>query len=98
VLAKVREELEEVEHEIQTGQPAAAREEVGDLLFAVVNLARHLDGDAEQLLQDASRKFTRSFAGVEKEVTRSGRDWPQWTLEELDDLWNRVKAAANADS
>lgn len=95
VLEKIREELGEVEAELRDDQLSLAQEEVGDLLFAVVNLARHLGGDAEQLLQDTNRKFTTRFTAVEDEVTRSGRDWEEWSLEELDAVWSNVKKSVN---
>src|SRR4029079_3959604 len=65
VLAKIREEIDEVSDEIAAGNKAAAAEEVGDLMFAVVNLARHLDADAEGALRGANDKFERRFGAVE---------------------------------
>jgi len=91
VITKIHEELDEVLHEVNQNDMALAREEIGDLLFAVVNLARHLGGNAEQLLQDTNRKFCDRFLHIEKEVRDSDREWEQWTLEELDEIWNRAK-------
>lgn len=95
VLAKVREELAEVEQEIARG--GAGREalaaELGDLLFAVANLARHLDVDPEAALARGNRKFRRRFAGVETLCHRRGLELTALDLEKLDALWDEVKAA-----
>lgn len=98
VLEKIREEISEVEEELASSDRDATGEEIGDLLFAVVNLARHLDQDAEQLLQDATRKFSTRFREVERTVQRSGRAWPEWSLEELEEIWVRIKLAGVVDS
>lgn len=96
VLAKVEEELAEVKQELeQGGDVARIHEELGDLLFAVVNLSRHLGGNSEQILLDATRKFSQRFQGVEENVAKSGRSWPEWTLEELDTIWNSLKSLQN---
>lgn len=92
VLAKVEEEIGEVKEALADENLESAREEVGDLLFAVVNLARHLNGDAEQLLQDASRKFSDRFGAVEHEVAHSKKEWSEWTASDLDAVWNRIKS------
>jgi MazG family protein len=91
ILAKIHEELAEVECEIQQGNDAGVYEEIGDLLFSVVNLARHTGDNAEQMLLDAVGKFSRRFREVESAVNASDRDWPDWSLEELDSAWNRAK-------
>lgn len=94
VRAKVAEELDELDRETandQTGQSAEAKarleEELGDVLFAVANLARHLDVDPERALAAANRKFRRRFAAMEAEL-EPGSDYP---LEELERLWERAK-------
>jgi MazG family protein len=94
-LAKVREELAEVLAEIDGARPAASPElaaEIGDLLFALVNLTRHLKLDAEQLLTAANDKFARRFLAVESRVQADGRVLKNLSLEELDAVWNEVKA------
>lgn len=97
VLDKVREELAELEQALASQLPgdstsrAAVREELGDLLFSVANLARHLDLDPEATLAQANRKFRRRFQSVEKEVERTGREVSDAELAELDRLWNEVK-------
>jgi tetrapyrrole methylase family protein/MazG family protein len=91
VLAKVREELAEVEADLEAGLPL--EKELGDLLFAVVNLARKAGVDAEVALSGATRKFERRFRGVETLARQRALDMAGSSLEELDRLWDEVKAA-----
>ena len=93
VLAKIREECDEIETEIATGQRGKAAAEVGDLLFAVVNLARHLDTDPEGTLRAANEKFTRRFASIERALAAQGKRPQDSTLAEMDALWDAAKAA-----
>jgi ATP diphosphatase len=93
VLAKIREEADEIEADLAQGRRAAAATEVGDLLFAVVNLARHLDADPEATLRAANEKFVRRFASVEAALAARGRTPAQSTLAEMDELWDQAKAA-----
>ena len=74
VLAKIREEADEIEAEIEAGDTARAGAEVGDLLFAVVNLARHMDADPEGVLRGTNAKFERRFASIEKRARRPRQD------------------------
>ena len=90
--AKVEEEVREIREVAGSGDTAAQHEELGDLLFAVVNLARKLGLDAEQALVDATTKFQRRFEVVEDKLTARGRTPQQSTLEEMDALWNEAKA------
>jgi nucleoside triphosphate diphosphatase len=96
VLAKIREEADEIEAELARGDRAAAGGEVGDLLFAVVNLARHLDVDPEATLRATNQKFERRFAAIERALADRGKTPQQATLAEMDDLWNEAKAAERA--
>jgi nucleoside triphosphate diphosphatase len=96
VLAKIREETEEVANALARGDQAAAGQEVGDLLFAAVNLARHLDQDAEGLLRSTNRKFERRFGAVESALARQGRSPTQASLQEMDALWDAAKEAERA--
>jgi ATP diphosphatase len=96
VLAKIREEADEIERELAVGARATAAAEVGDLLFAVVNLARHLDADPEAMLRATNRKFERRFAAVEQALANRGKTAQAATLQEMEDLWNEVKAAERA--
>ena len=92
-LAKVREEVDEVIETAEAGDAAAAHHEIGDLLFAVVNLARKLDVDAEVALRDASGRFTRRFEFIEDRLAEGGRRPKDSNLEEMDALWDAAKAA-----
>jgi nucleoside triphosphate diphosphatase len=103
VLAKIREEADEIEAEIAgpdgsgaESRHAAVQEEVGDLLFAVVNLARHLDVDPETALRGTNDKFTRRFAAIEAALEARGKAPQDSTLAEMDALWNDAKAAEKA--
>ena len=72
VLAKIREEADEIERELAAGDRATAAAEVGDLLFALVNLARHLDADPEAVLRATNSKFERRFAAIERALADRG--------------------------
>ena len=93
VLAKIREEADEIEADIKAGKRTAAAAEVGDLLFAVVNLARHLDADPEDVLRATNHKFQRRFASIESALSSRGKTPAQSTLAEMDALWDEAKAA-----
>jgi ATP diphosphatase len=93
VLAKIREEADEIEAELAAGNRSAAAAEVGDLLFAVVNMARHLAADPEAALRATNRKFERRFAAIERALAERGKTPHEATLAEMDDLWNEAKAA-----
>jgi ATP diphosphatase len=93
VIAKIREELAEVEHELQGGNRAALEGEVGDLLFAVTNLARHLDVDAEKALRGTNAQFERRFRSIESALAAEGRTPAEATLDEMEALWGKAKAS-----
>jgi nucleoside triphosphate diphosphatase len=93
VLTKIREEADEIEADIRSGKREAAAAEVGDLLFAVTNLARHLDADPEATLRATNQKFERRFASIERALAARGKTPAQSTLEEMDALWDEAKAA-----
>ncbi|SUI76694.1 nucleoside triphosphate pyrophosphohydrolase [Shewanella morhuae] len=94
VVAKIHEEIDEVLHEVNQPEQdqAKVQSEMGDLLFAVVNLARHLKVDPEQALRQANLKFERRFRGVEQLASDSGKSMQEHTLVELDTYWDQVKA------
>ncbi len=106
VWKKIREEILELEEELNSPSSergggweasptmrvvSSKEEEFGDLLFSLVNLARHEGLDAEAALREATRKFDRRFRGVETEAEATGRPMQEFTLEELDAMWDRVK-------
>jgi len=91
VLDKVREELDEVLQAMADGDAQALEDEVGDLLFAAVNLARHLKQDPENVLRRANRKFERRFRFIEQALRDSGRPIEDCNLDELDALWGEAK-------
>jgi ATP diphosphatase len=93
VLAKIREEADEIEAEIRAGKRKEAAAEVGDLLFAVVNLARHLDADPEGVLRATNHKFERRFGSIERALAARGKTPAESTLAEMDALWDEAKAA-----
>jgi ATP diphosphatase len=96
VLAKIREEADEIEAELDRGDKAATAAEIGDLLFAVVNLARHLDADPEDVLRKTNLKFERRFAAIEGALITRGKMPRDASLAEMDALWNEAKAAEKA--
>jgi len=91
-ILKVNEELVELERETGAGRREGIADEIGDLLFAIVNLARKLDIDPRAALEQANAKFTRRFEAVERLAERRGIDMRRATLAELDRLWDKVKA------
>ncbi|HEV8401029.1 MAG TPA: nucleoside triphosphate pyrophosphohydrolase [Gemmatimonadales bacterium] len=92
-MAKVKEEVTEVERETGAGSRDKLEEEIGDLLFAVVNLARKLSVEPRRALERANAKFTRRFEAVETLAAERGLEMGRASLEELDKLWNEVKAS-----
>ncbi|NOT34897.1 MAG: nucleoside triphosphate pyrophosphohydrolase [Candidatus Eisenbacteria bacterium] len=95
-LAKVREEIAEIEAEVGGDTTPALAREVGDLLFSVVNLARKLKVDPERELRAASHRFRDRFHHIEQRLAEGGRTPSQATLEEMDALWEEAKRALAA--
>ncbi|WP_296207667.1 nucleoside triphosphate pyrophosphohydrolase [Gilliamella sp.] len=93
VLDKVKEEIDEVEQELEQNKqdPQKIEEELGDLLFATVNLARHLKVKSELCLQQANKKFTRRFQQVESILKQKNLSLIDATLEQMEDAWQSVK-------
>jgi MazG family protein len=91
VVAKVDEELAETKEALASGDNAAIADEIGDLLFAAVNLARKSGLDAESALQKATNKFVGRFNRVEDELRRRGKKLGDADLPELDEIWNALK-------
>ncbi|OHV11833.1 nucleoside triphosphate pyrophosphohydrolase [Kushneria phosphatilytica] len=90
-LAKVREELGELQAEIESGGQQRCQEELGDLLFAVSNLARHLDIDPEQALRGTNRRFEQRFRHVEDHFRTAGQSLTSASLEEMESCWQNAK-------
>jgi len=93
-MAKVEEELQEAKQAIASRDPAAIEEEMGDVLFAVVNLARKNHLDAETVLTAATEKFIARFHAMERELAKQGKKLGESNLAAMDEIWNRVKAAS----
>jgi MazG family protein len=91
VVAKVEEELGELKHAIASQDREAIEDEIGDLMFAVVNLARKCKLDAESTLQSATDKFVARFNRLEDELQVEGKRLGDVDLAELDAIWNRIK-------
>jgi len=90
-LKKIREEADEIEAELDSADRSELARETGDLLFAVVNLARHVDADPEIALRGANAKFERRFAYIEGALAAKGRSLADASLAEMDALWNEAK-------
>lgn len=92
VLDKIEEEIAELKHEITNGgTPDRIQDEIGDLLFALVNLARHLDADPEAALRHGNAKFERRFHAIETRFAAEGRELTEASLEEMEAAWQAVK-------
>jgi ATP diphosphatase len=91
VLAKIREEADEIEQALDTGSKEQIADETGDLLFAVVNLARHAGADPEHALRGANAKFERRFAHIERQLANRNRPIEDATLDEMEALWVEAK-------
>ena len=96
VCSKVDEELKELEAAIHQGDPKGVEEEIGDLLFTVAQLARHLDVEPEGALRAATRKFTQRVEHMEGELAREGLSWDD--VDQLDERWNAAKLATQTAS
>ena len=91
VWGKLDEEINEVREALADGNPDAVEDELGDLLFTVVNLARHCGIDSEQALQRATNKFDTRFRRVEELAAKQATPMQSQSLEQLDALWDRAK-------
>ncbi len=92
VIAKIREELDEVEAAIETGSQQEKAEEVGDLLFTIANLARHFHLDPEGAIRSANAKFVKRFRYIEENIAeRTGKSIKQASLDEMEALWQEAK-------
>ncbi len=91
-LAKVHEETAEIEEALAKGNVVHAQEELGDLLFALVNVSRFLELHPNKALRSATEKFTDRFTKVQSIIEDQGKTMTQCSLAELDAVWDRVKA------
>jgi ATP diphosphatase len=91
VLSKIREETDEIEAALDAGDNSHVVDEVGDLLFVAVNLARHMKADPESALRKTNAKFVQRFAYIERALNERGKTLDQSSLEEMDALWNEAK-------
>jgi MazG family protein len=91
VWEKVKEETEELQEAIQSGDQAKMEEEFGDLMFSMVNFARFLEIDAENALEITNKKFIYRFTSMEEKAKSKGKDLQNMTLEEMDSIWNEIK-------
>jgi ATP diphosphatase len=92
VIDKIEEEAREVREALDSGNASDIREEIGDLMFALVNLARHAEVEPEAVLQEANDKFQRRFRQVELALAAQGRSPAEATLDEMERLWVAAKA------
>lgn len=91
VLAKLKEEIFELESEMDSGNTDRVREEIGDVLFSLVNLSRHLDIEPEQALRKTNQKFKKRFEYIEEKLAESGKSLKNSSLEEMDRIWEEAK-------
>jgi XTP/dITP diphosphohydrolase len=91
VYEKIMEELQELQVAVKENDASAMEEELGDLLFSVVNYARFLKVDADSALERTNLKFINRFQLLEKEVRSEGKNLQEMSLEEMDELWNAIK-------
>lgn len=97
VLDKIREEADEIEAALDRGDRRDIADETGDLMFALVNLARHVDADPEQALRKTNAKFERRFAYIERTLAAKGRTLEDASLAQMDALWNEAKVKETTD-
>jgi ATP diphosphatase len=98
VLHKIREEADEIEAALDRNDTQELADETGDLLFALVNLARHIGADPETALRGTNAKFERRFGYIERALAAKGRSLEDASLAEMDALWNEAKTVEQAAS
>jgi MazG family protein len=91
VFDKIQEELQELQEAVQTGSPEMMEDELGDVLFSVINYARFLQVDADLALERTNHKFMTRFSLMEKQALQEGKKLEEMSLEEMDAIWNRIK-------
>ncbi|HEY6347366.1 MAG TPA: nucleoside triphosphate pyrophosphohydrolase [Bryobacteraceae bacterium] len=98
VIEKLREELAELENARESAAHADVEDEIGDLLFVIVNIARFLKVDPEQALRKTNLKFRHRFAFIEKGLAAAGKTPREATMEEMESLWREAKRSVSTDS
>lgn len=91
VWEKVEEEMQELKEAVQGGQQVKMEEELGDLIFSLINYARFLQVDAENALEKTNRKFIERFTRMEQQALQQGKPLNEMTLQEMDAIWNQIK-------
>ena len=91
IISKIHEEADEVTAELDGADPTRLQDEIGDLLFAITNLARHLQVDPQQALQQTNQKFRQRFAFIESQLQAQGKSLQDASLTEMDALWEQSK-------
>jgi MazG family protein len=91
VLGKIKEEIKEFEEALESGEPRAIREEIGDVFFALANFSRLLGLNPELALRQANDKFKRRFLALERELKKTGKELGQASLEDMDKIWEELK-------
>ena len=92
VWEKLDEEIDELREADKSRGISDLKEEIGDVLFSVVNLARHLKLDSEELLRRANSKFINRFKAIENELVKRGRTIDEAKLDEMDEIWDQIKS------
>ncbi|MDC0244007.1 nucleoside triphosphate pyrophosphohydrolase [Pseudomonadota bacterium] len=92
VIEKVEEELKELKHEIQQNNKENSQEELGDLLFSIINLSRHLEIDASEAINQANQKFVKRFRLMEEEIAKDNQEIGNLTSDELEEFWVKIKS------
>jgi MazG family protein len=91
VINKVEEELKELKYEIQHNNNENIKDELGDLLFSIINLSRYLDLDASEAINQANHKFVNRFRLMEEEISKNKKEIENLTSEELEEFWVKIK-------
>lgn len=91
ILDKIEEEIGELREALRSGHDSKIKDELGDLIFALVNMGRHVKADPEQALRGTNAKFRRRFGHIESELEKQGRNTAQASLDEMEELWQAAK-------
>ena len=88
---KVEEEIDELKRAVASGDHSKSEEEMGDVIFSLINYARFLQVDAENALERTNKKFIHRFTKMEQQALQSGKNLSEMTLQEMDTIWNTIK-------